>query len=276
MPSYALIASFALIAIGVLIIGIRARRYGGLRASFSSALSADRKRLAEARKALGAAEKLHKRELKEANKALADQQAAYDSRVAEARDYLRSLENPGTGSTINRLGQVELHQHAVTIRGETMDLLGLEVDTKVTEGSAMLLVTQPSGYQASCSFDTRWRSTGNISTKKTSGGDYDVITASEEMTRSFSPESVVELSVQIRNQAINRRAFVEALPTAIPKAREALRVAEEDTGALQEAAAHLSFVETEGPTAVAMREAAEGLDDVESEYATALANAATT
>jgi len=121
------IGFFAVLAVaaGAIVCFSRARRYGGIKASFHKNLRDDRRGLAAAHKNVKGLQAAVDRELQQARQELAAAEAAYKRQVEAAASALQRLEAPGNGDRIWLLGGATLYQHKVVIGNQTIDLYGI-------------------------------------------------------------------------------------------------------------------------------------------------------
>ena len=250
----------------------RARHFGGLRTSFVRELSEDRKRLTAARKTTKRAEASMNAEFATAQKAVTTAQLTQDGRIAAAEAALTSLTNPGPGARVCVIGPVGLFEHVLLINGTEHPLAGLSSATQLTSGSALLTVQLPSGHTLVERFDTAERTSAPTYTTK-SQGDWDVLESSQRVSRDYSEDQIVKLSLAINNQVLAHQEFLANAPALIPEAELAVQRERSNTVDLDQAKAHFAGLELGSDAKRAVAEAQLVLTQVEQQYGIAVAAA---
>ena len=131
-----------------------ASSFGGIRPFFAKELKEDRATLSGARKKAKKLTQAASKEMKDAEALVAHHQKAFDARVRAISDEYESWANPKEGKSLLRLGKVTLFEHAIRTNGEMYSLEGLTVDSRITDMSAIIILSLPNGMKISESFDT--------------------------------------------------------------------------------------------------------------------------
>jgi hypothetical protein len=244
--------------------------FGGLKPFFSKEMKPERAVLTAARKKAKSLAKAAAGELKDARALVDAEEKAYETKVKNVTAEYESWLNPSDGRSLVRLGQVTLFEHTVHLSGKAIPLEGISVDTRITDSSAILIVSLPNGMKVTESFDTAWRDGATTyNTKK--GSDYDIIESSTEKKRSFSPDQVIHLAGEINNQEIRHVEFLQKRPQMIEQLASTLKEVTADTRDLDAAEESLSSLELGSETAQESKNAAEALAVAETKYASLVA-----
>ena len=239
--------------------------FGGVKALLSKELKGDRSELSAARKTAKSLAKAAAGELKEANQQVSRESKAYEKRVKEVSDEYSRWLNPGDGQSLTRLGGVKLFEHTVHVGKSVVPLEGISVDTRITDMSAVLILSLPNGMKVSESFDTSWRE-GETKYSTSSHKDWDILESSTEKKRSYSPDQIIHLAGEINNQAIRHEDFLKRRPEMIELLAAKLEETKANTQDLDSARAALSSLEAGSQTALDSKTAAEALVVAEARY----------
>ncbi len=239
--------------------------YGGVKAFLSKNLKPDREVLKAARKKAKSLAKAAAGELKSAVSKVKDEEKTYQRQIATAEAEHELWANPGTGKSLVRLGSVTLYEHALKVGGDTVDLDGISVDSKITDMSAVLVVTLPNGIKLTESFDTSWKD-GQTKYNTSSHKDWEIIESTTEKKRSYSPDQIIHLANEINNQSVRRQSFLKRQPEMIEVTAKYVESAKANTSALDQARRELEALESGSQTALDAKSAAEALVTAEENY----------
>ena len=265
-----------LVAIGIILlagIGIFLKvafSFGGIKAFLSKDLKSDRAELSAARKRAKSLAKAAAGELKEATQQVTRETKAYEKRVQEVSFEYNKWLNPGDGQSLTRLGSVKLFEHTVHVGRNVVPLDGISVDTRVTDMSAVLILTLPNGMKVSESFDTSWRD-GETKYNTKTQGDFDILESTTAKKRSYSPDQIIHLAGEVNNQAIRHEDFLRRRPQMIELLAQKLEETKGNTQEVESAQQNLRSLEAGSQTALESKTAAEALVAAEAQYKSAVA-----
>ena len=138
-----LVAVLVIVIAGLAVFFKIALSFGGVKAFLAKELKSDRAALSVARKNAKSSAKAAASELKSAVKEVNEAEKAYLKKIALAESEHQFWANPGNGKSLIRLGKVTLYEHTLSMGGNTVDLAGVTVDTKITDMSAVLVIALP-------------------------------------------------------------------------------------------------------------------------------------
>lgn len=254
----------AVVVVGGIFLKI-ALSYGGVKAFTSKNLKSDREVLKAARKKAKSLAKAAAGELKSAVNKVKEEEKTYQRQIAKAEAEHELWANPGTGKSLVTLGRVTLYEHALKVGGDTVDLDGISVDSKITDMSSVFVVTLPNGIKLTESFDTSWKD-GDTKYNTSSHKDWDIIESTTERKRSYSPDQIIHLANEINNQSVRRHSFLQRQPEMIEVTAKYVEAAKENTSALDQAKHELQALEAGSQTALDAKSAAEALVTAEETY----------
>jgi hypothetical protein len=242
-----------------------AKSFGGVNALLAKDLKLDRKELSGARKKAKQLKKAASKEMEAAGALVSQQRTAFENRVDKITAEYESWANPKAGASLIRLGNVVLTEHALIVGNQTLPLDGLSVDSRITDMSAILIVSLPNGMKISESFDTAWRD-GETKYSTKSHNDYNIVESTTERKRAFSPDQIIHLCGEINNQIIRHADFVTRRPEMIELL--AIKVKEEtaDTRELDLAINAFQTLESTSVIAQESKLAVEALAVAEEKY----------
>jgi hypothetical protein len=239
--------------------------FGGVKAFLAKELKSDRAALSAARKTAKSLAKAAAGELKSAVKKVSECEKAYLKKISLAEAEHQFWANPGNGKSLIRLGKVTLYEHMLTMGSNTVDLAGVTVDTKITDMSALLVISLPNGMKLTESFDTSWKE-GETKHSTSSHKDWDILESSTEKTRSFSPDQIIHLATEINNQVVRREEFQRRRPQMMEATTKNIEFAKSDTADFDQAKRELESLEAGSQSAMDAKSAAEALVTAEDVY----------
>ena len=264
-----LLAVLIILIAGIAVFLKVAFSFGGIKAFLAKELKTDRATLTAARKRAKSTAKVAAKELKNAVSKVSEAEKNYQKKITAAEAEHQHWTNPGNGKTLVRLGKVTLYEHVLSIGGKTIDLAGVFVDTKITDMSAVIVITLPNGMKMSESFDTSWKD-GETKYNTSSHKDWEILESSTEKKRSFSPDQVIAFANEITNQAIRRADFLNRQPEMINITARNIDIARTDTADLDLAKSELESLQAGSQSAQEAQSAADALVAAEEAFSKAV------
>ncbi|MGW2183295.1 hypothetical protein ACWCXX_35690 [Streptomyces sp. NPDC001732] len=230
-----------LVGLGVGWMVSRLVRYpGGWAYAFHEEHEEERQALADARSAVRKLRETARRETAQAQTAVKRAEWAHRRQVRRVQSELEQLRSPDRGALVEQLGGIALHEHAVLVGGDELELAGMEVRFDLAKSShvSYVYLTQPDGRQHMERYED------------------------EE----FPEDTVRRFSVQVQNAAAAARRLSEKRAEDIRVLEEKLREVREATGAVEAAQERLEETRARHDSNPKLPRARAALDDARKEW----------
>ncbi|MGW1193630.1 hypothetical protein [Streptomyces sp. NPDC002559] len=230
-----------LVGLGVGWMVSRLVRYpGGWAYAFHEEHRKERQALADARSAVRELREAARRETVQAQTAVKRAEWAHRRQVRRVESELTQLRTPDRGALVEQLGGIALHERAVLVDGDELQLAGMEVRFDLAKSShvSYVYLTQPDGQQHMERYEDK----------------------------EFPEDTVRRFSVQVQNAAAAARRLSEKRAEDIRVLEGKLNEVQEATGPVEAAQERLEKTRARHESDPKLPRARAALDDARKEW----------